>query len=123
MAVQRSGRKMVLRIAAFSVVMALLTACGGNTKTVEATEEAEANQEPMTAEEAKNVYVLHCESCHGMDGKKKSADAADLSLSTLPDDKILEMIKNGNDKGMMPYDQLLTEREKNGLVEFVKTLR
>jgi mono/diheme cytochrome c family protein len=123
MAVQRFGRKMVLRIAAFSAAVVLLSACGGGTKTVEATEDAEASSEPMTAEEAKNVYVLHCESCHGMDGKKKSADAADLSLSTLSDEKILEMIRNGNDKGMMPYDQLLTEREKNGLVEYVKTLR
>lgn len=114
---------MVLKVAAFSAALVLLTACGGGTKTVEATEEGEENLDPMTAEEAKNIFVLHCESCHGMDGKKKSADAADLSVSTLSDAAILEMIKNGNDKGMMPYDQLLTDREENGLVEYVKTLR
>lgn len=80
--------------------------------------------EPLTPDEAKNIFILHCESCHGLDGKKQSAEAADLSTSTLPDTQIKATILNGNDKGMMPYKDIITsERDLNGVIEYVKSLR
>ncbi len=83
-----------------------------------------AELEPLTFDESRNLFILHCESCHGIDGKKKSAEAADLSTSTLSDDQVRDMILNGNDKGMMPYkDILTTKREVDGVIEYVKSLR
>ena len=81
-------------------------------------------EEPFSREDAKNLYILHCESCHGIDGTKKFADAADLSKSTLTDTQIRQMILDGNDKGMMPYKDIITsEEERAALIEFVKSLR
>lgn len=77
----------------------------------------------MTVDEAKDLFIRHCESCHGLDGTKQLSGAADLSKTTKTDAAILQTILKGNDKGMMPYDDLLTEREETGLVEYVKTLQ
>lgn len=100
----------------------VLLSCGSGSGEVKA-KENEAPKEPMTTEEAKDVFILHCESCHGMDGKKGVSGAADLSKSKKTDSEILKTIQNGNDKGMMPYKELLTRREQDGLVEFIKTLQ
>ena len=102
------------------VGLLLLTSCGGNVQLDTAKDE---NKEPMNTEEARNVFTLHCVSCHGVDGKLGVSDAADLSVSTLNDATIKTTILNGNDKGMMPYRDLLQPREVEGLVNFVKTLR
>lgn len=123
MAVQKFRSGMVLRFGLAIALLLVLGSCGDDAKTVEATEQAEELMEPMTADEAKDLYIRHCESCHGMDGTKQVSGAADLSKSTKTDDQILQMILKGNDKGMMPYDELLTDREEKGLVEFVKTLQ
>jgi mono/diheme cytochrome c family protein len=74
--------------------------------------------------DAKSLYVIHCESCHGLDGKKGTSGAADLSISKLDDKQILSVIENGNNKGMMPYKNVISsKKERLSLVEFVKTLR
>jgi len=86
--------------------------------------------EPLKAEEeykevdVKSLYVLHCEACHGMDGTKGTSGAADLSVSKLSDHEIKNTILNGNDKGMMPYKDIITsDKSVNSMVEYVKTLR
>ena len=112
---------MDVRLPLFIASGLLLFACGSDP--VPTTKEEE-NKEPLTIDEAKNIFILHCESCHGIDGRKKASDAADLSISKLSDAAVRQMILKGNDKGMMPYEDVITsERERNGLVEFVKTLR
>jgi hypothetical protein len=59
-----------------------------------------------------------------LDGKKGSSGAANLAISKLSDAEIKNVISNGNEKGMMPYKDIITnEKDLNGLVEFVKTLR
>lgn len=74
--------------------------------------------------DAKTLYMIHCESCHGMDGKKGISGAADLSVSTLKSTEIIHVIKNGNEKGMMPYKDLIQhEEEISSLAEYVKNLR
>ena len=113
---------MDVRTALFIASGMLLVACGSGPAPVK-TEDV-VNQEPLTIDEAKSIFILHCESCHGIDGKKKASDAADLSVSKLSDPAIRQMILKGNDKGMMPYEDIITsERDRNGLVEFVKSLR
>lgn len=107
---------MVLRTLILGGALAL-TACGGPVTPVETAEE-------HVPADPKNLYILHCENCHGMDGTKGNSGAADLSVSKLTDAQIRQMILNGNDKGMMPYKDIITHGEDvSGLVQFVKTLR
>ena len=113
---------MDLRTAIFVASVMLLFSCGTDPDSVKI-EPAETN-EPLTAAEARNIFILHCESCHGIDGRKKASDAADLSVSKLSDAQVRQVILDGNEKGMMPYKDIITsERDRAGLVEFVKSLR
>lgn len=121
MAVQGIGWRMVLRITVVAALLALVSCGSGNSGTK--TETVEVNLEPMNTEEARDVFTLQCASCHGMDGKLKSSNAADLSISKMDDKTIKTTILNGNDKGMMPYKDILSMRETDGLVEYVKNLR
>jgi mono/diheme cytochrome c family protein len=115
---------MVLKnVVLLTSITLLVGACGGGSEEIKKREQQEADLEPMNTEEARDLYLRNCESCHGIDGKKGLSGAADLSVSTKADDEILLTIQNGNDKGMMPYKDILTKREQSGLVEFVKTLR
>jgi mono/diheme cytochrome c family protein len=123
MAVQRTEYTMVLKLALICSLSLIVLSCGSGKAEVEVREKQEKELEPMTPDEAKNLFILHCESCHGIDGKKQLSGAADLSVSTKTDAEMLQTILKGNDKGMMPYDDLLTKREETGLVEFVKTLQ
>ncbi len=108
---------MVLRLFSLGILF-LAASCGsGEVKSIEDTENV-ASVEP------KSLYILHCEACHGLDGEKGSSGAANLAISKLSDAKIKNVILNGNEKGMMPYKDIITnEKDLNGLVEFVKTLR
>lgn len=109
-------------IVLFSIpVVALFLACASGT--AETTVAEAKNQEPMTTEDARNVYTLHCVSCHGVDGKLGNSGAADLSKSIMTEAGIKRTITKGNNKGMMPYGEILSQREIAGLAKFVKTLR
>lgn len=82
------------------------------------------NGEEVSIPDAETLYILHCEACHGVDGAKGTSNAADLSKSKLSDAKILDVILNGNEKGMMPYREILGSKEAaKSLVDYVKTLR
>lgn len=106
---------MVLRVLS-GLPFILFFACSGTT-----TYEEESAHEPA---DAKSLYVLHCESCHGMEGNKGTSNAADLTKSTLDDAQVKYTILNGNDKGMMPYKDIITGKEEiTALVEYVKNLR
>lgn len=123
MAIQRIYNRMVLsKIAPIFLIVGLVS-CGGGSAEIKKREKEEVAMEPMTVDEAESVYITNCESCHGMDGKKGLSGAADLSLSVKSDAELLNVIRNGNDKGMMPYKDMLTDREQKGLVEFVKSLK
>lgn len=112
---------MVLRNSIFAGILLVLFSCGGETAASEKTPAAE--QGPMLIEEARTIYLVNCASCHGPEGNLKASNSADLTVSTMADAKIKSTIQNGNDKGMMPYKEMLSEREINGLVDFVKSLR
>lgn len=109
---------MVLRNLVIGTALAL-TACGGSGKVAPVEE-----SEDFVPADPKSLYILHCESCHGMEGDKGNSGAADLSASKLSDPAIKKMILNGNDKGMMPYKDIITsDQEVDLLVQYVKTLR
>jgi mono/diheme cytochrome c family protein len=109
---------MVLKISAAILGLFLVASCTSSptNEGTESTEVAEINP--------KNTFILHCESCHGIDGKKGGSGAADLSVSKLTDTQIRKVILNGNEKGMMPYRDIITsEKELKGMIDFVKSLR
>ncbi len=82
------------------------------------------DQSPMNQKvDGRTSYVVNCSSCHGVDGKLGASQAADLSKSVLSDAEIMKMINEGNDKGMMPYEEILSLEEREAIVDFVKRLR
>jgi mono/diheme cytochrome c family protein len=111
---------MVLRIFMFTALFVLVS-CGNNAE--EPAVEKNVPEQPMAIEEARTVYTLNCASCHGGDGTLKASGAADLTKSEMNDAAIRQTILKGNEKGMMPYEEMLSPREVTGLVEFVKSLR
>lgn len=98
-----------------------LTACGESDKPEEQTKPV--SNEPISLEDARAVYTLNCASCHGPDGTLQASNAKDLSVSKLNESEIEQMIRKGNDKGMMPYEDMLSTAEIKGVVKFVQNLR
>jgi mono/diheme cytochrome c family protein len=114
---------MVLRskLALLFLLSGVLASCN-ETGTPEVSEKPVSN-EPISLEDARAVYMLNCASCHGPDGTLQASNAKDLSVSKLDEAAIEKMIRKGNDKGMMPYEEMLSAPEIKGLVKFVQNLR
>lgn len=114
---------MVLRKNLFfiPVVCCLFVSC--NEEKDPETDVKPISNEPISLEDARAVYTLNCASCHGPDGTLQASNAKDLSVSTLDEKSIEKMIRKGNDKGMMPYEDMLSTSEIKGLVKFVQNLR
>lgn len=82
------------------------------------------SSETTVSTTGKDLYLVHCEACHGLTGNKGVSGAADLSTSTLSDSKIQNTIMYGNNKGMMPYKDIISSsKELDSIVQFVKKLR
>jgi mono/diheme cytochrome c family protein len=110
---------MVLKYCKTTIIGLVVGACSSNNQSSSAT-----NSEESTPANPQALYAIHCDACHGADGKKGVSGAADLSKSTLSDKEIENTIKNGNEKGMMPFKDMITEpKDIKALVEFVKTFR
>ncbi len=99
----------------------VLASCGEPTKPE--TDVKPISNEPISLEDARAVYTLNCASCHGPDGTLQASNAKDLSVSTLDEKSIEKVIRKGNDKGMMPYEDMLSTSEIKGLIKFVQNLR
>ena len=107
----------------FIFVLALFPFLSCTENKTEKTSEAPLSNEPISLEDARVVYTLNCASCHGPDGTLKASNAADLSISVMDEDAVEQVIRKGNDKGMMPYEEMLNTSEIKGLVKFVQNLR
>lgn len=68
------------------------------------------------------VYKANCMVCHGNDGKLGLSGAADLSTSTMTTAEMLEIVTNGKG-GMMPYKELLAQKQRELVVEYAQSLR
>ncbi len=117
---EKFGCRMVLRLLLGLSIIGLVASCNSGSKT-----ESVSSKESLNSQkpDARTIYVVNCSSCHGEDGKLGASQAADLSKSKLSDAEILKMINKGNDKGMMPYEEILSLDERKAIVEFVKSLR
>jgi mono/diheme cytochrome c family protein len=80
-------------------------------------------KDKITKVEGKKLYFRNCTTCHGAKGDQGYSGAKDLTISTLSDAEVLNIISNGKN-GMMPYKSILkTEEEREAVKDFVKTLR
>ncbi len=110
---------MVLKIGSILLGLFLIFACSTPTKNSNS-----QKKDTNIVVDAKALYTLHCEACHGMDGTKGVSGAANLKVSKMTEIQIKRTIENGNDKGMMPFKDLLnSETEIDSLVSFIKSLR
>jgi mono/diheme cytochrome c family protein len=67
------------------------------------------------------IFNAHCALCHGRDGRLGLNGARDLTLSTLSREEMIATVRQG--KGaMMPYKDVLTEKEIDAVVEHVRSL-
>jgi uncharacterized membrane protein SirB2 len=75
-------------------------------------------------EHGKFLYTkaLACTGCHGENGSLGNSGAFDLSKSTLTDEEIMNVIKNGR-KLMPAYGSQLDEYQLKALTAYVKSLR
>ena len=79
---------------------------------------------PETPEErGASLFIMHCASCHGEDGKLGASGAKDLTMSKLSDEEIEKIIVNG--KNAMPPMKVLLENKENIdlVINHVKSLR
>lgn len=86
---------------------------------------AEMNKKQLTkvksgAVTGQEIYSSNCARCHGDDGKKGVMDASDLSVSTLSDEEVKNVVMNGR-KGMPPIK--MEAAQLDSVAVFVKSLR
>ena len=110
---------MVLKIIPLFAIILLLIGCSTDNQS-----SSKLEGEETTPSNPQALYTIHCDACHGADGKEGVSGAADLSISKLSDKEIENTILNGNEKGMMPFKEMITNpKDIKSLVEYVKTLR
>ena len=95
------------------------------------TEANSTNYLPTNAADGKRLYAQNCASCHGANGRSKTArgkltKSTDLSdanwQADVSDERIYNVISRG--KGKMPgYGKKLSDADINQLVDYVRTLR
>ncbi len=76
-----------------------------------------------TAIEPTQLFLQHCESCHGMNGDKGVANSANLKKTMMNDMQMQQIILHGSATGMMPFRDKLTDQEVSALIEYVKILK
>jgi len=108
---------MVLRIYFFAFLLFGLLSCSNNQS------QADALPPETPEEKGASLFILHCASCHGEDGKLGASGAKDLSISKLNDKEIEKIIVNG--KNAMPPMIVLLENKENikFVIKHVKSLR
>ena len=88
----------------------------------ESTDKLKDEEEPKHLSGVK-FYDQRCTVCHGPDGKLGVSDAKDLSISTLAENQIEDIINHG--KGAMPPFEHAFDSDSTliELIEHIKTLR
>jgi mono/diheme cytochrome c family protein len=111
---------MVLRAFILLIGVAAFTSCDHIDAPQSSTEN---NPHQITAVEPTQLFLQHCEACHGMNGDKGVSNAANLKQSIMIDMQIKKIIQDGSASGMPSFRDKLTEPEILALIEYVKILR
>lgn len=90
---------------------------------------------PKTATGGQRLYLTHCATCHGADGRgswratlflMRVGDLTDPRLADRPDEYLFELIKHGGATigrpGMPAFGYHLKDEEIRELVRYVRTL-
>lgn len=73
-------------------------------------------------EAGQKIYANYCVQCHGEDGAMGANGAKNLADSRLSDEDLKMILAKG--KNLMPaYEGILSDREREALAEYVKTIR
>lgn len=67
------------------------------------------------------LYKLHCELCHGSNGKLGFNDAKDITASALSRTQMIAQVANGKGK-MMPYKNVLSAKEIAAVVDYARVV-
>ena len=72
----------------------------------------------------RQLYMIHCAGCHGMNGVSVIPQAKDFSrvkLITQPDQVLIDTIRSG--RNMMPaYLGILSDREIRDVINYLRTM-
>lgn len=73
----------------------------------------------------RDVYEMHCQTCHGMDGQPMEPGVPDFSRGEslyVPDVDLVQRLRDGG--GHLPsYRGLLTDDELRDVIAYVRTLQ
>jgi len=73
----------------------------------------------------KEVYEMHCQTCHGMDGQAMEPGVPDFSRGEslyVPDVELVQRLRDGD--GHLPsYRGMLTDEELRDVVAYIRTLQ
>ena len=73
----------------------------------------------------REVYEMHCQTCHGMGGEPMEPGTPDFSLGEglfVPDAELVQRLREG--RGHLPsYRGLLSDEELRDVVAYVRTLQ
>jgi len=73
----------------------------------------------------KDVYELHCQGCHGIDGRSMEPGTPDFTRGEAllaPDSDLVQRLRDG--VGMMPaYRGMLDDAELRDVVAYIRTLQ
>lgn len=73
----------------------------------------------------REVYEMHCQTCHGMDGQSMEPGVPDFSRGEAlyaPDVDLVQRLRDGD--GHLPsYRGLLTDEELRDVVAYIRTLQ
>lgn len=78
--------------------------------------------EEATPDPRKKTYLKYCMSCHGASGTMGFSGSANLTLSSMSRDSVIEMIKEGKN-AMLPLEDVMTPEEIKEVADYVMTIR
>lgn len=73
------------------------------------------------APKGQQLYKMHCELCHGANGKLGFNGAKDLTASTLSRAEMVAQVSNGKGR-MMPYKNTLSIKDIEAVVDYARAL-
>ena len=72
----------------------------------------------------KDVYELHCQTCHGMDGRSIEPGVPDFSRGESLYAPDVDLVQKLRDDGHLPsYRGLLTDEEMRDVIAYIRTLQ
>lgn len=119
------------------LISLLLAACGGSGSSGGDSESAPAETSNEAADflgitDPEELFINNCAKCHGLGGLGDGPSVgslrtqAGLNLTILTDktdEELYETISTGKGSDMAPWELVLTAEQRQGLVQYIRTLQ